>query len=66
MAARTVNEVSYVKRIKHASHSVWQTQYLVKFKCHILWQAQYLVKFKCHFWWQAQYLVKFQSFSIQN
>ena len=49
VAPRIVNDVSYVTRIKHASHSVWQAQYLVKFKCHILWQAQYLVKLKRHY-----------------
>ena len=74
VAARIGNDVSYVTRIKHASHfSVagailgeaqvslsWQAQYLVKVKCHFSWQAQYLVKVKCHFSWQAQYLVKFK------
>ena len=58
VAPRIVNDVSYVTRIKHASHSVWQAHYLVKVKCHFSWQAQYLVKVKCHFSWQAQYLVK--------
>ena len=29
-APRTVNDVSYVTRIKHVSHSVWQAQYLVR------------------------------------
>ena len=30
VAPRIVNDVSYVTRIKHASHFVWQAQYLVK------------------------------------
>ena len=30
VAPRIVNDVSYVTRIKHASHSVWQAQYLVR------------------------------------
>ena len=29
-APRTVNDVAYVTRIKHVSHSVWQAQYLVR------------------------------------
>ena len=58
VAPRIVNDVSYVTRIKHASHSVWQAQYLVKVKCHFSWQAQYLVKVKCDFLWRVQYLVK--------
>ena len=33
VAPRIVNDVSYVTRIKRASHSVWQAQYLVKVKC---------------------------------
>ena len=40
VAPRVVNDVSYVTRIKHASHSVWQARYLVKLKCHFSWQAQ--------------------------
>ena len=28
VASRIVNDVSYVTTIKHASHSVWQAQYL--------------------------------------
>ena len=39
---RIVNDVSYVTRVKHASPSVWQAQYLVKVKRHFLWQAQHL------------------------
>ena len=58
VAPRIGNDVSYVTRIKHASHSVWQAQYLVQVKCNFSWQVQYLVKVKCHFSWQAQYLVK--------
>ena len=46
VAARIGNDVSYVTRIKHASHFPWQAQYLVKLKCHFSWQAQYLVKVK--------------------
>ena len=34
VAPRIVNDVSYVTRIKHACHSSWQAQYLVKVKCH--------------------------------
>ena len=30
VAPRIVNDVSYVTMIKHASHSVWQAQYLVR------------------------------------
>ena len=30
VAPRIVNDVSYVTRIKHASLSVWQAQYLVR------------------------------------
>ena len=60
VASRIGNDVSYVTRIKHASHFAWQAQYLVKFKCPFSWQAQYLVKVKCHFSWQEQYLVKFK------
>ena len=30
VAPRIVNDVSYVTTIKHASHSVWQAQYLVR------------------------------------
>ena len=30
VAPRIGNDVSYVMRIKHASHSVWQAQYLVR------------------------------------
>ena len=60
VAPRIVNDVSYVMTIKHSSRSVWQAQYLVRFKCHFSWLAQYLVRFKCHFSWQAQYLVKFK------
>ena len=40
VAPRIVNDVSYVTRIKHASHFV----YLVTLTCHFSWQAQYLVK----------------------
>ena len=39
VALRIGNDVSYVTRIKPASHSVWQAQYLVKVKCHFSWQA---------------------------
>ena len=59
VAPRIVNNVSFVSRINHEIHFLWQAQYLVKCKCHFSWQAQYLVKFKCHFSWQAQYSVKF-------
>ena len=31
VAPRTVNDVSYVMRMKHASLSAWQAQYVVKF-----------------------------------
>ena len=31
VAPRIVNDVSYVTTIKHASHSAWQVQYLVRF-----------------------------------
>ena len=37
VAPRIGNDVSYVTRIKPASHSVWQAQYLVKVKCHFSW-----------------------------
>ena len=57
VAPRIVNDVSYVTRIKHASHFV----YLVTLTCHFSWQAQYLVKLKCHFSWQLPYLVKLKS-----
>ena len=30
VAPRIVNDVSYVRTIKHASHSVWQARYLVR------------------------------------
>ena len=30
VAPRNVNDVSYVTRIKHASLSAWQAQYLVR------------------------------------
>ena len=30
VAPRIGNEVSYVTRIKHASHFVWHSQYLVR------------------------------------
>ena len=30
VAPRIVNDVSYVTRIKHASHFAWQAQYLVR------------------------------------
>ena len=30
VAPRIVNDVSHVTTIKHASHSVWQAQYLVR------------------------------------
>ena len=30
VAPRIVSDVSYVTTIKHASHSVWQAQYLVR------------------------------------
>ena len=30
VAPRIVNDISYVTTIKHASHSVWQAQYLVR------------------------------------
>ena len=32
VAPRIVNDASYVVRIKHASHSVGQAQYLVRFE----------------------------------
>ena len=48
VAPRIGNEVSYVMRMKHASLSAWQGQYLVKFKCHFSWQAQYFVKCYCY------------------
>ena len=41
---RIVNSVSYVTRISHENHFVWQAQHLVKLKCHFSWQAQYSVK----------------------
>ena len=45
VALRIVNNVSFVSRINHEIHFLWQAQYLVKFKCHFSWQAQYSVKF---------------------
>ena len=45
VAARIVNNVSFVSRINHEIHFSWQAQYLVKCKCHFSWQAQYSVKF---------------------
>ena len=30
VALRSVNDVSYVMRIKHAMHFTWQAQYLVR------------------------------------
>ena len=51
------NDVSYVRRIKLASDSVWLARYLMKIKCHFSWQVQYLVKSKCYFSLQAQYIV---------
>ena len=74
VAQRIVSDVSYVIRLKQASHFAWQVQPLVKFKWHFLrqvqhlakfkrhlsWQVQHLVTFKCHFSWQVQHLVKFK------
>ena len=38
VAPRNVNDVSYVTRIKHAYHFLWQAQYLaVKVQCHFSW-----------------------------
>ena len=34
VAARNVNDVSYVTRITHDSHSSWQAQYLVRLEGH--------------------------------
>ena len=45
VAPRIVNNVSFVSRINHEIHFLWQAQYLVKCKCHFSWQAQYSVKF---------------------
>ena len=42
---RIVSDISYVTRISHDSHFVWQGQYLVMLNCHFSWQAQQLVKF---------------------
>ena len=44
VALRLVNNVSYVMRINHENHFVWQAHYLVKLKCHFSLQAQYSVK----------------------
>ena len=45
VAARIVNDVSYVTTINDARHFSWQAQYLVMSDSHFSWQAQYLVKF---------------------
>ena len=42
MAPRIVNDISYVSRINHESHFLWQAQHLV------MWQALYLVMLQCH------------------
>ena len=55
VAPRIVNDVSYVTRIKHATHFACQGQYLVMLECYFSWQVQYLVKLECHFVWQVQY-----------
>ena len=34
VAPRIVNDVSYVMRINHEIHFLWQAQHLVKFMCH--------------------------------
>ena len=39
VAPRIVNDVSYVTRIKHACHFLWQAQDLVKVKCHFSWHT---------------------------
>ena len=45
VAARIVNDVSYVSTMNLESHFAWQAQYLVKLQCHFSWQVQHLVKF---------------------
>ena len=40
VARRTVNDISYAKKINHEIHFAWQAQYLVKVECHFSWQAQ--------------------------
>ena len=39
VAPRIVNDVSYVSRIKHASHLAWQVQYLVRLEGDVLLRA---------------------------
>ena len=40
VAPRIVNDVSYVTRITHEIHVVWQAQYLVKFEDDFCCSAQ--------------------------
>ena len=64
VAPRIVNDVSYVTTIKHASHSVWQAQYLVRMVTpvapRIVNDVSYVttIKHASHSVWQAQYLVR--------
>ena len=61
VAPRIVNDVSYVTRINHEIHFVWQAQYLVKFVApRIVNDVSYVTRInhEIHFAWQAQYLVK--------
>ena len=65
VAPRIVNAVSYVTTIKHASHSVWQAQYLVRLDgdtCapRIVNDVSYVttIKHASHSVLQAQYLVR--------
>jgi len=67
VAPRNVNDVSYVRRSKHASHFAWQAQYLVRLEgdtcCSaIVNDMSYVTRIEQanHFVWQVQYLVRLE------
>ena len=57
---RIVNDVSYVRRVKHARHFAWQAQYLVRLDPRIVNDVSYVrrIKHARHFAWQGQYFVR--------
>ena len=69
VAPRSVNDVSYVRRINHEIHFAWQAQYLVKLVrmtpvaprnvLDVLYVMR--INHEIHFAWQAQNLVKLED-----
>ena len=67
VAPRIVNDVSYVMRIIHEIHFLWQVQYLVKLwrltlvAPRILNDVSYVMRINHEIQWRSQYLVKLED-----